>query len=414
MKRQIALLASAVLITGIRAFAASAQAEPIPADECVLLLNVPESATVSVDDTDYGTARRLVFRGLPRGKEYTSIVRVAFAGAGEAQRAVLVGGGRELRLSVMAPSRIVFWIDQDLYSIDPDGTGLRRLASTRSGLSRMQISPDGARIAFSQWNEDTRSFYIHVMNIDGGGATRLAEGVSPTWSPDGARICFSDGSLSVMNADGGNVRVLGGSGDNATWSPDGQSLAFDRTIKQGTEKTKSIYTIGANGGNELRWSSGERPRWSPDGRLLCFQRGPILSRDLMSVLQPGELFVLHVQNGTIQPIGKGEKVEWSPTGRRLAFVSEGDLYVADPDGRNRRQLTNIAVRKGDYYEEVEDFAWSPDGGQIVFAHWAYDLLDLLDLGEVVVLSRLYVIRADGAGLTQLVPDQRFSDSPDWR
>src|SRR6266511_1713409 len=93
-------------------------------------------------------------------------------------------------------------------------------------------SPDGTRIAFmGQTPEGTENYEIYVMNADGTGRRRLTDSPAsdgfPSWSPDGTKIAFTstrdDCSMSeasdckttgdigpyhtlyVMNADGSGV-----------------------------------------------------------------------------------------------------------------------------------------------------------------------------------------------------------------
>ena len=71
------------------------------------------------------------------------------------------------------------------------------------------FSPDGTKIAFVATHDGDAEIY--VMNIDGTGLKRLTDNehvdAVPTWSPDGRRIVFvSDRTgtleLHMMNADG--------------------------------------------------------------------------------------------------------------------------------------------------------------------------------------------------------------------
>src|SRR5690349_12753730 len=95
-------------------------------------------------------------------------------------------------------------------------------------------SPNSQTIAF----ESTRdgSYAVYTVNADGSNLKKLSpdgfDGGQPTWSPDGARIVFSStrdkrGNLYVINADGTGERRLtdfppGGGKYGARFSPDGR------------------------------------------------------------------------------------------------------------------------------------------------------------------------------------------------
>ena len=123
------------------------------------------------------------------------------------------------RYPVWSPDgrEIVFILDDsglenDIYTIRPDGSHLRALTATPTDEESPDWSPDGQRIAFhtdtampgEQWD-------IYVMRRDGGSPpTRLTTttGYHAAWSPNGRKIAFiSDGlagdvELFTMRADG--------------------------------------------------------------------------------------------------------------------------------------------------------------------------------------------------------------------
>lgn len=131
--------------------------------------------------------------------------------------------------------------DTELFFVNADGSGLRRLAGSESYDGQAQISPDGKQVVFvsdRDGNED-----IYLMNIDGSNARRLtnhpANDTHPAWSPDGRWIVFAStrGSglamnnynLYIMAADGSSQCQLT-KGDTPewkpVWSPDGQWVAY--------------------------------------------------------------------------------------------------------------------------------------------------------------------------------------------
>jgi hypothetical protein len=99
---------------------------------------------------------------------------------------------------------------------------------------------------------------------------------------------------------------------------------------------------------------------------------------------------IHVGSARVMPIGYAPT--WSPSGERIAFVTKGNLWVADADGTHRGELVRDAgtpawspngrrlafTRKGQVYTVRADGlderalavgahpAWSPDGNRIVF------------------------------------------------
>ncbi len=62
-----------------------------------------------------------------------------------------------------------------------DGSGVERLRDNEYVDYVPAWSPDGGRIAFSSFHEGDVGIY--VMNADGSGVVRLAEGYLPAWSP---------------------------------------------------------------------------------------------------------------------------------------------------------------------------------------------------------------------------------------
>jgi len=90
---------------------------------------------------------------------------------------------------------------------------------------------------------------------------------------------------------------------------------------------------------------------------------------------------------------------WSPDGSRIAFLSSrggtrGNLYVMNADGSGVSRLTTDSVFASSRY------SWSPDGSRLAFAGGQTN-------------GHIFVVSADGSGLTRLTSDSAADGSPAW-
>ena len=82
-----------------------------------------------------------------------------------------------------SPRRCVFrFFLYDLYVVNADGSGLRRLTRKQTGTYQVVWSPDGRTIYYGRY----------LVSTDGSGARRLPYiPLTAVWSPDGQRIAFA-------------------------------------------------------------------------------------------------------------------------------------------------------------------------------------------------------------------------------
>ncbi len=98
--------------------------------------------------------------------------------------------GRQSRYASFSPdgTKIAFNRSSDIYTINPDGTGEKRLTNTPGSEQFPTFSPDGTKIAFTSNGVET------INAEDGSGRARLANSTGGesgvAFSPDGSQVAF--------------------------------------------------------------------------------------------------------------------------------------------------------------------------------------------------------------------------------
>ncbi len=230
-----------------------------------------------------------------------------------------------------------------IFAIAPDGS--RKQLTFEGDNGRPDWSPGGTEIAFASIRNGKS--WVAVMAADGSNQKLLAEGKSPDWSPDGKQIAFSrsDGQITVMNADGTNIRQVTHSAtfkSGPSWSPDGRQMVFILVKNPGskTDPQPQIGIMNSDGTNERILTTEDRSNVciGPDGR---------------------ESFLATAHDANAPA--------WSPVDNRIAIWSGierryGQIWVINSDGTGSKQLTKECSRRNN-----DDPSWSSDGKKILFS-----------------------------------------------
>jgi TolB protein len=281
--------------------------------------------------------------------------------------------------------------DEEIWVMEPDGSGQRKLADGCC----FDWSPDGRAIAFV-----TEQGGLSTIRADGSELRRFtASGAydSPSWSPDDKRIAYAGnhegrGLYVVAVTGGAPMRLTDGWDDSVDWSPNGKQILVQRFYPNGGGD--DILVVNADGSGERRLTHGyghESPAWSPGARKIAYlsYSGDRFKIALMNADGSG-VSVLETTWAT-----QDEPPAWSAGGARILFASRnGPIYSIRPDGRRHRLLTQ---------GHNAHPQWSSDGRSIVFQRDAKHQLDV------------YVMTASGTRVTNLTntPRPLLEAAPSW-
>lgn len=187
----------------------------------------------------------------------------------------------------------------------------------------------------------------------------MTSGFTPTWSPDGTRLSFSDlhqdnNDIFLIDSDGSGRRPLTGHPSDElypSWAPDGQHVAFERDGQ--------IWIVRLTDGHQTILSTGDTidstPAWSFDGQWIAFSsrfedtngNGQIDYNDNSQVMVANtdgtnRTALTAFPENTEQPIW-AQNPDWSPDGTRLAFESnrdgQWDIWVINRNDSTLKNLT---------------------------------------------------------------------------
>jgi hypothetical protein len=288
------------------------------------------------------------------------------------------------------------------------------------GSASAEVSALQGHILFTRAGGRFGDETLYVSKADGTGQRRISKfgrTCCPWATHSGSRIVFGgsapDGRITAVtaNLDGRKRTVLPlpkGTLELASgpFSPDGKTLAREGFGERPNQA--GIYLTRASDGKIIRRVTRRHfipGDFSPDGEQLVVFAGPEGSPP-----PPGSLWLvrksgkgLHRLTPNAMRVQCCGNYRWSPDGGKILFADAGGiLWTINPDGSNVTE-----VYRDDDGRYAITPTWSPNGSMIMFA------LDPTPNPFAHPVNSLYVIGADGTGLTKVLGGENFKREPVW-
>lgn len=304
------------------------------------------------------------------------LARAALVAAVGAVISAALPGSAFAGVSGVDSHRIALVKHADLYTVRPDGTGIRRLTATSEEEDQPAWSPGRRWLAFV-----ARRRVLSVTQADGDHRHPLVQ-VSDrfvtidavAWSPDGGRLAFSTrwvgdrahlyrtcGYIWTIRRDGTGLRRILSEQFPATglaWTPSGRGLVAGLEPLNGTSPCRSklrsgIVRLRADGANlrSLKAPLGTDPDVSPSGNRIVFRdwrRTCHACGEIFAARPDGSRQHVLIPIPAERIIGLGDP-RFAPDGRRIAFLAQNrhglfSLWLAHADGSNAHHVLDRVDR----------------------------------------------------------------------
>ena len=159
------------------------------------------------------------------------------------------------------------------------------------------------------------------------------------------------------------TRITSGDWDDIlpAHSPDGETLAFTSNRNGFWD----LYLLDLNSGDVRQLTDTPEyegaPTWSPDGSFMAFEAYE--EDNLNIIVGPADDPLSEPIRLTASP-SSDHSPAWAPGGRQIAFISDGEVILADLDRTDEERFQNLSNTE---LASESHPVWSPDGGRLAWA-----------------------------------------------
>jgi Tol biopolymer transport system component len=281
---------------------------------------------------------------------------------------------------IAGPNKIFFLSARDgsdqIYSINPDGTGLKKLTDESDGILKQgfDVSKDGAQIVFYGPRGDySAQPEMDAANTDGSGLRPLGNGRDALWSPDGKLITFigtnetdSITPVNVINSDGTGRREIAADGFAPVWSSAGDKIVYfhltDVATSKGTARVVNlsgqlIFDFGVSYPKNFGWA------FSPDDKRLAYFTWEDNSLRIGETATGKPTATIIKDIYAISPL-------WSPDGASISYQA----FAAEPDNTANEGIRLYDTKTGQdrlwikwYSSNSRIYSWDPNSAAVAIS-----------------------------------------------
>ena len=319
-----------------------------------------------------------------------------------------------------------------IWTMKPDGTGLKQITSGHGDDREPHISPDGKTIAFASDRAFSGSYDIWTVDIATGALKQItkaeADEFEPAWSPDGKTLAFVSGtgivgkSIEMIDLATGSQHTLisfdaaEGRPEAPSFSPDGTKLSYSHFSGVGMFLDSSrLEVIPVNGGKPTytgkatdafpfaaTWLSNDELIYTGSGKILQVSLAaetetPVKFTAGIKSIRPQFAHKVYDFDSTTPHLVKGLYAPaLSPDGKTVAFVALNQLMLMKIGEKPK------AITDDSFYKQGP--AWSPNGKTLAYVS-DKDGIENIYLHDVSA--------ADTSGDKRVSPSESAQIMPAW-